>query len=297
MSFQLIERKDLDAQKWDNLVDQTEGVSVFTSSFYLDAVAENWCVVVNDDYSAGLALPYTIRARRKILYTPIFASYLEVLGSVDPSLFKEIILKNFKTIEIEFRQDVLGSASDVFVTQFLNTDKKRKGQVNRMLNKSKRAGYEVQSTENWEPVFEILYTQLNGKFTGMTDVSLQRLKQAYSNAQEAGLLRTFEIVGEETCLGGVICIEKNGQLLYSKGACSVEVRDQGGMYAAMDAAISYANANELTFDFGGSRVEGVRRFNHAFGGEDLEYFSYRIDKSPRWFRWVRRLKKRWGKKS
>lgn len=297
MSFQLIERQNLDVQKWDNLVDRTKDASVFSNSFYLDAVAENWCVLVNDDFSAGLALPYTIRAKRRILYTPIFASYLEVLGSAEMNSLKEIILKNFKTIEIEFRQDVLGNAQEKFVTQFLNTEKKRKGQVNRMLNKSKRAGYEIHQTENWSTVFDILNSELNGKFSGMTDTSLARLKEAYSNAQELGFLRIFEIVEGTARLGGVICIEKNGQLLYSKGACSVEVRDQGGMYAAIDAAINFSNEKNLAFDFGGSRVEGVRRFNHAFGGEDLEYFSYRIDKSPRWFRWVRRLKRRWGKKS
>jgi len=297
MSFQLIERQDLEVQKWDNLVDETEGASVFTSSFYLDAVAENWCVLINTDYTAGLALPYTIRAKRKILYTPIFISYLEILGSAEMGQLREVILKKFKTIEVEFKQEVLGSASDIFVTQFLNVEKKRKGQVNRMINKSKRAGYEILETENWAAVFKILHAELNGKFSGMTEISLQRLKKAYSISQEKGLLRTFEIVEGNKGLGGVICIEKNGQLLYSKGACSIEVRNQGGMYAAMNAAIDFANKKNLTFDFGGSRVEGVRRFNHAFGGEDLEYFSYRIDKSPLWFRWVRHLKKRWGKKS
>lgn len=296
MNFQLIQRQDLDTAKWDDLVERTHGASVFTSSFYLDAVAENWCAIVNEDYTAGLALPYTIRVKRKILYTPIFVSYLEVLGNAPKELFKEIILKEFKTIEIEFKQELLGTAQDVFVTQFLNTEKKRKGQVNRMLNKSKRAEYEIHQNDNWLAVFDVLYSELNGKFSGMTPISLGRLKNAYSKAFEAGLLHTFEIVGNGKGIGGIICIESNGQLLYSKGACSVEVRDQGGMYAAIDTAIKYAEEKKLTFDFGGSRVEGVRRFNQAFAGEDLEYFSYRIDKSPRWFRWVRRLRKRWGKK-
>ncbi|MFK7787394.1 MAG: hypothetical protein AB8B56_19880 [Crocinitomicaceae bacterium] len=297
MNVQLIERNELDVQRWDELVERTKDASLFSHSFYLDAVAENWCVLVDDDYSVGLALPYSIRARRKILYTPIFVSYLEVLGSKETQLFEDIIRKKFKTIEIEFKQEVLGEATDVFVTQFLNPEKKRKGQVNRMLNKSKRAGYEIRQTENWVTVFDMLYGQLNGKFSGMTDTSLTRLKNAYAKANDKVLLRTFEILEGGTSQGGIICLEKNGSLLYSKGACPNEVRDQGGMYAVIDAAIHYANEKKLSFDFGGSRVEGVRRFNHAFGGEDLEYFSYRIDRSPRWFRWVRRMKKRWGKKS
>jgi hypothetical protein len=297
MSFRLIERAELDVQKWDELVESTKDASLFSHSFYLDAVAENWCVLVDDKYSSGIALPYSVRAQRKILYTPIFVSYLEILGPAHFRDFEGTIRRSFKTIEIEFKQKVLGEPTDVFVTQFLNPEKKRKGQVNRMLNKSKRAGYEIRETNDWTSVFDMLNAQLKGKFSGMTEISLNRLKQAYTKANELGLLRTFEIVEGDQSLGGVICIEKNGCLLYSKGACPTEVRDQGGMYAAIDAAIYYANERELPFDFGGSRVEGVRRFNHAFGGEDLEYYSYRIDRSPFWFRWVRRMKKRWGKKS
>lgn len=298
MKFQVVERKDLDAKKWDDLVDRTPESSVFSSSSYLDAVAENWCVLIDDDYRVGIALPYTIRAKRRILYTPIFVSYLELLGADEaPTQFKEMILKKFKTAEIEFRQEVLGFVNEIFVTQFLNEGIKRKGQVNRMLNKFKRSDFEVVSSPNWIAVFDILNSELKGKFSGMTEASMKRLKQAYTSAADQGLLRSVEIRKGNTCVGGVICIEKNGQLLYSKGASMSNVRDQGGMYAAIDSAINYAKLNDLKFDFGGSRVEGVRRFNHAFGGEDLEYFSYRIDKSPLWFRWVRRLKKRWGKKS
>lgn len=299
MNLKIIERTDLDVQKWDSLLDRTEDAAMFSSSFYLDAVAENWCVLVDDDYNVGVALPYTIRAKRKILYTPIFVSYLELLGSMDTSLnLKDIILKKFKTIEIEFKQAILGpSQQQVFVTQLLNRDLKRKGQVNRMLNKAKRAELEIIQTVGWKEVFAIVSSELKGKFSGMTDTSLARLETAYSSAHQRNRLMSFEIRNGNECTGGVICILNKSQLLYSKGACLTESRDEGGMYMAIDAAITYANDHNLKFDFGGSRVEGVRRFNLAFGGEDVEYCSYRIDKSPRWFRWVRSLKKRWGKKS
>lgn len=297
MQLKIIERNNLDLQKWDALVNQSSTTAVFSYSFYLDAVAENWCALVDENYTVGLALPYTVRARRKILYTPIFVSYLELMGEIDNKAVQTIILENFKTIEIEFRNPILGTPQDVFVTQLLNPKNKRKGQVNRMLNKAKRANLEVISANSWASVFDIVRSELNGKFSGMTDVSLQRLRDAYESASQQDRLKVFEVQQSRECVGGIICIESNGQLFYSKGACTEEARENGGMYAAIDAAIAHANENKLQFDFGGSRVEGVRRFNQAFGGEDLEYASYRIDRSPRWFRWVRKLKKRWGKKS
>lgn len=166
-----------------------------------------------------------------------------------------------------------------------------------MLNKAKRADLEIVKSNDWDPIYQGIYSELHGKFSGMTEISMDRLKNLYASAAQNNLLHSFAIRKDNTCLGGIICIEKNGILLYSKGAAIGASKENGGMYAAVDAAITYAAERKLHFDFGGSRVEGVRRFNHAFGAEDLTFFSYRIDKSPRWFQWVREIKRRWFKKS
>lgn len=298
MNLKIVERADLDVQKWDELVAREENATLFSISFYLDAVAENWCVLVDEDYKAGIALPYTIRAKQRILYTPIFVSYLEILGDFEPSLdLKKFIFAEFKTIEIELKQPILGTPQSIFTTQFLLDSSARKGQVNRMLNKAKRFELEIVESTNWKPVFEFIESELGGKFSGMTPVSLNRLKIAYASAEQQKMLRVFEIKKGEQRLGGIICLESTNQLLYSKGASMEDAKENGGMYAAIDAAIQRSSTTKKQFDFGGSRVEGVRRFNTSFGGTDLEYFAYRIDRSPRWFQFLRAIKHRWFKKS
>lgn len=298
MNLKWVQRIDLNIQKWDALVACTPDAAFFSYSFYLDAVAENWCVLVDEHYRVGIALPYTIRAKQKIVYTPIFVSYLEILGSmVETSLPKEFILKEFKIIEAEFKQPILGTPNEIFTTQVLDPTQKRKGQINRMLNKAKRFELEILPSNDWKSVFTFIESELGGKFSGMTPISLERLKKAYTSAEEKNVLRVFEIRKENTCVGGVICLESNHQFLYSKGATMDSAKENGGMYAAIDAAIHCATEAKKQFDFGGSRVEGVRRFNTSFGGADVEYFSYRIDRSPRWFRFLREINKRWFKKS
>ncbi len=298
MNVKIVERADLDVQKWDELVVRTENAAFFSCSFYLDAVAENWCALVDEDYRVGIALPYTIRAKQRILYTPIFISYVEVLGDFDPTMnLKQHIISHFKTIEIEIKQPILGTPQAVFTTQFLQDSPSRKGQVNRMLNKAKRFELEIFESTNWEPVFAFIDSELAGKFSGMTPISLERLKIAYRSAAHKKMIRVFEIRKEEKLLGGIICLESKDQLLYSKGAALESAKENGGMYAAIDAAIQCSVLANIQFDFGGSRVEGVRRFNTSFGGTDVDYFAYRIDNSPRWFRGLREIKKRWFKKS
>ena len=298
MNWKLVERADLDVQKWDELVARTENAALFSFSYYLDAVAENWCALVDENYSVGIALPYSVRAKQHILYTPIFVSYLEILGSLeDTRSMKDFIFANFKIIEAEFKQPILGTPTEVFTTQLLDPNQKRKGQVNRMLNKAKRFELEVVRSTDWQRVFAFIESELGGKFSGMTSISLERLKKAYSAAEQKNAIQVVEIRKNSECVGGIICLESDDQLLYSKGATVEASKENGGMYAAIDAAIQVAIDANKQFDFGGSRVEGVRRFNTSFGGSDLEYFSYRIDKSPLWFRLLREINRRWFKKS
>ena len=62
--MKIIERAYIDVVKWDQLVDRENGL-VFNCSYYLDAVAENWCIYVNEEYTSGIALPYVVRLKKK----------------------------------------------------------------------------------------------------------------------------------------------------------------------------------------------------------------------------------------
>jgi hypothetical protein len=300
MRLKLIQRSELDEEKWNALVNRTKNASFFSYSWYLEALAENWCVLVDESYKTGLALPYTIRTGQRILYTPIFVSYMELLGEkdlIDPEELKSHILTGFKLIEIEFKEPILGSENDEFVCQLVDGANKRKPQVQRMLNKARKFELEVRSSDNWENILEIIKSQLRHKFSGMSDASMDRLEKTYRAAAEKGILRAFEIHKNDVCQGGIICFENDDHIFYSKGAAIDDARNNGGMYAAIDAAINEAVKKDKWFDFGGSRVEGVRKFNRNFGGNDFKYFSYRIDNGPFWFRILRGVKNKWFKKS
>ncbi len=300
MNLKIIHREDLNVEKWDELVARSMNAAFFSYSWCLDSIAENWCVITNDSYSIGLALPYTERMRQRILYTPIFVSYLELLGNksaLNYEELKKIIFSSFKLIEVEFKEPILGDDFDTFVCQFFDGTGKRKPQVNRMLNKSKRFELTVRQTSNWKSIFKIIQSELNNKFSGMSDVSLARLSEMFETADQHDFLRAFEVIRDDKCQGGIICFQDEKQVFYSKGAVMEETRDNGGMYLAIDSAISNGQKDDLYFDFGGSRVEGVRRFNQNFGGQDFEYFSYRINNGPFWLNWMRIIKSRWFKKS
>ncbi|NRA10848.1 MAG: hypothetical protein HRT57_02700, partial [Crocinitomicaceae bacterium] len=133
--------------------------------------------------------------------------------------------------------------------------------------------------------------ELNHKFTGVTDKSLGALEQLFENAKQAQAIKVFNVIRNEV-LGGIVCFESKDQLLYVKGAVGEETKANGGMYLALNSAIEYAKEHKLIFDFGGSNVDGVKRFNYNLGGVDEVYFMHIQNNGPAWFKLAKRLKAR-----
>lgn len=296
MKLNLLERSELNVEQWNALVNGTADVSFFSYAWYLDEVAENWCVFVDENYTIGIAIPYTLRFGKRIAYTPIFLSYLEVLGteSIISDEFENQLLSHFAIVEISVKTSIFEPFTEEFVTQILPVEMEQKltSQAKRMLKKAKSKELEMKVSHNFEEVYRWVEQELKGKFTGMTEASLPRLKELFVQAKKRNQLITFEVWCEGQCEGGIVCLLKSDQLFYLKGVCSELTKKNGGMYLALQSAIDYAKEHQLLFDFGGSRVEGVRAFNKNLGGVDFFYYFYRIDKSPFWFKWLRNINAR-----
>lgn len=296
MKLNLIERNKLDVERWNDLVSATPNVSFFSFAWYLDEVAEQWCVFVDDNYTSGIAIPYTVRFRKKIAYTPIFASYMEVVGNreLDKNQLKSQVIAHFPIIELCLKTNALGVPTQQYVTQLIPADEIQQlsSQAKRMLKKARAKGLEIRASTDFESIFRWVEQELKGKFTGMTDESLPRLKQLFTQSEQRGQLIAFEVWKDAKCRGGIVCLENEGQMFYLKGACGEEAKKNGGMYLALQKAIETAQSKGKLFDFGGSRVDGVQAFNKNLGGMDLFYNFYKIDNSPVWFKWLRMINSR-----
>ncbi len=289
--MKILQRENIDIDRWNELVEKNDNSSVFSYSWYLDAVAENWCILVDNGYSKGIALPFTNKMGVKTIYTPVFVRYLEVLGeSENLEDIKKVILSHFKHIDFSTKQNVFGKSSKKWMHQIISFDHDRKigSQAKRSLKKAIKNGLEVKIHTDISSVLEITHSELTGKFEGLNSVSMHSLDN---------LMRTIEkqkrsIVFEIESLGGIVCISDKKQLTYLKGAVTEEAKKNGGMYLVLDTAINYAKENGLTFDFGGSRVEGVKKFNHNLGGIDASYYNYQSNKYPFWYTLWKKLKRR-----
>jgi hypothetical protein len=272
------------------------GHSIFSHSIYLDNVSENWCIVTDEYYSCGIAVPYTIRLGVKCFTTPIFVRYLEWFGHQENwGHARELIDNYFSGGSIQVPKNLVTN-QDVKYYQVINGERKLATQAKRMLSKSKNLKIETANVTEYLQVLNIIESELPGKISTLNKKNIEILKSLVLSLSDKGYITSLVIKNEKTIVAGILLIEFNGILLYLKGASFPEFKKTGAMYALMNHSIEYAQQKGFQFDFGGSSAEGVRRFNLNLGGVDKEYGFFNSDKAPFWFKELKKLKNLWIKK-
>lgn len=298
--MRFIQREHIDCEKWDALVKSDASVSVFSLSAYLDAVAENWCVFTDENYSKGIALPFTFRLGVKTCYTAVFLRYVEWIGEQTVQFDKLISLlqAEFPGGQLCIKQDVLGYPSEEFVFQNIPvlTERTINSQAKRMLSKAEKKQFQLEEVDSIREIQAIISEELPQKIASINDTSLSALEKLTSHLKKENRLRIVAIKDQSITVGGLYLVEFNDTVLYLKGAFTKEAKDAGAMYFAMNEAIKQAQAAGKNFDFGGSRVEGVRRFNVNLGGNDQVYFSYEWNNAPFWFKLLKKARQAWKRK-
>jgi len=292
--MKLIAQNDIDRAKWDELVENQPKTLLYHQSLFLDPLAEKWMLLVDENYSCGIPLPYVVRLGKKGLYTPNFIRAIDWLG-VKPNDFelkkiKEIILKEFDYGNILLESKVFEYAKSDRVYQLLTEPFKLNDQAKRSIKKFEKSNFKIIMPE-LNQILNIILDDLKVKVTDLKMTDFERFKNLFSQYPKE---KIWSIGVEENnqIVGGMIFIYWQNTLHYVKGGCFENAKNKGSMYAMMLKAIEHAEEKKLILDFGGSNVDGVRRFNLAFGATDKSYFRWSFDNSPWWFKAAKKLKNR-----
>jgi len=159
----------------------------------------------------------------------------------------------------------------------------------RMLKRFDKNSFTVRFGQSTKMIERHIKQELPKKidaFNTKTLQSLQHLVEAFSTKNN---LHVLEVLKDKEVVGGIFLVESKKRLLYLKGAFTETSKKEGAMYGAMQQAIEMANNKGLIFDFGGSRVEGVRRFNINLGGKDQFYTFLSWNNAPFWFNWIKKI--------
>lgn len=280
--MKIIERKEIDTRRWDELVKKSTSNS-FSLSAYLDAVAENWAILVDDDYSKGMVLPFIVRLGQKMIYTPVFFRYAEALNFDFLEEHLSMIKKRFKFGDLLFAQE---DQSAGFYYQQIDEAYALNDRAKRTLKKFEKSRLEVKEIAEIERVWSFVRTHLTSKVESLNDKSMLKLRTLVKSLNQEGMLKTKAMYQGDELVGGAFFVITNNKTLYLKSAFTEEAKKQGAMYKILVDEIELALQSNRSFDFGGSRAENVRSFNLNFGSKDVYYSRQKWNNLPFWMKWV-----------
>ena len=99
----LIHREQLDVAQYDSCISKSRQSLIYGYSWYMDTVAENWSVLVLDDYEAVMPIPNRKKYTIKYVYPPFWVLQLGIFSkseNIDESEFFDFLTKKFRFIEL-----------------------------------------------------------------------------------------------------------------------------------------------------------------------------------------------------
>lgn len=296
--LRFIESKNIDLEKWNNLLANVD--QVFCYKAYFESLAENWGALVLNDYEAALVVPYKKKLFWTWVYTPQFyrASYWMGAWSEHKQQAALALLKSqfsFGSLNLGYTTGLENTFFHQEIEPSAYDEDNYNNLARRMIRKAESVS--IQITKEWDETHFLTFLQaeLGPKIDDFQGPSMHVFRDLLRSLQNAGIFHFEGAVVGGALVGGLISVQLPGRHLYLKGTANLEAKKSGAYYLLMHRAIKRAVAADAVFDFGGSRVEGVAQFNRNFGARDNEYNNYSWGSEPTPFKILKiilnRLKK------
>lgn len=294
----MLNRDELDEVLWNSWLQEKEGVKVFTDLSYLDQTAEKLCFLINANQTGGMALPFKSKAGVRTLYTPKFCRQIDWIGKNPPGKEElgKFLKKHFHVADIFMGEQLLKDEARILIHQKKEDSSAYRSQAKRRLKEAKLNDWTIGIGTKLDKAISFLEAELLPHVPSLNKNDFSRLHQLCSKLYQENKLQILELIENQKVHGYLLILQDRDRHIFLKGTCEHRAKQAGGMYFLMDHAISQAKAQDKIFDFGGSRVPGVRRFNKSFGSEDQVYFRYSWNKAPFWYRFIQYFRNRWIKK-
>ncbi len=285
--IKFIERKDIDLIKYNNLIEQCKTVSIYNYAWYLDAVSDNWGVLISGDYEAILPIPYTLKYGFKIIYQPFFTREISIYSQEEkpqlstfikalPNSFKKIDfnysefenLENFEIQKVNYQElDLNLSYTEIYTTSYSKNTK-------RLIKKALKQNIKINETIDVKTFIDF-FKENTGEQVNYTNQHYKNINQLIEVAIKNKTGKLFEVTKEGSVIAyGFFFIQKH-RITYLKGSVNKIGKKNGAMFSLMDKVIKeYAGENKH-FDFGGSKIESIAQFYKKFGARDIAYYTYK----------------------
>lgn len=285
--MQILPHNEIDVEKWNLLVSSNER-GPFDYSWYLDAVTHYWYVYVDEEYTKGFAFATAKRMGVENVTIAPFVREHQFYGiwtDEDIEHALQYVQMYFKGGIHQTNRLVQGKKRTCQIVRELKLDAHAK----RNIQKAIKSGISVRESNDFKNSFQLVVESLEKKMPEFNSSKQRVLKHLLQVMSDAGLLIVKEIIQEDTLVGALFFYRGKERDMYIKGGANDLGKKLGGMYLAMNQQIEETLKHGKIFDFDGSEVPGVKRFNDYFNAEEVSYYQVAWNKNPWWYNLIRNI--------
>lgn len=276
-----IKRKDIDINKYDACIENSVQSRIYAFSWYLNIVADNWDVLVLDDYEAVMPIPWKQKYFIKYITQPYFCQQLGVFSKskIDEIIEKKFINKipffyfkitlnlnsgNYPNKSSIEKKNYILSLKDDYDSLFRKFSKTRKQRV--------KSGYKNElkiSKVSIDSLLEI--HKKNYSYEGFSIEIISKLSSFIVNYNKGELLGVYK---EDKLLGGGLFLKSEKKIIYIYSSFD----EDGRKYQAASFLINYIiksnTKSNLILDFEGGNIPSIAAFFKSFGALPEKFYQY-----------------------
>ena len=292
--IQYIAHRDIDKSRWDACIQKSYNGFVYSSSIYLDQMADSWDAIILNDYEAVLPLPWRKKWGISYIYPPAFTQQLGLICSnkIYETLlpqFIETIPKKFRYIEMNLNATNVVNDNNLF------------SRKNYTLNlagdyESLKKGYSRSASRNINNarVHDITVVE-NAAYDDVIQLHRHRFKDEIGFREKdyknlLSLLQQLTTAGSCYCIGalnnkgrliaGSIYIIYKNRLYFIINGNTPESLQSGATHLLMDHTIKKFSGQHFILDFEGSDHPSFARFYEQYGARPETYYFFMLNRLP-----------------
>jgi len=289
-------------EEWNRFVDESKTGSIFSKTWYLDALGMNYKILVvrdNQKIQAGIVLP---KNEINIYSNPMFDKYLGIIYANFCGDKYKVVSKEYKYAQILAKEVSKFASFDYYFhpnfknwiplywegfyaqlryTYIIDNQKSldeiynafQKKIIKKNIDFALKNGITVRKDIDFE-TFWMLVNKTYLRQGSKAPFSKDRIKRYINELQKRGVFEIFGAIekdGRCSCVCGVLYEEKSSYLLFN--GIDIENMTRGANALMIWESIKYFHSRCKVYDFEGSMLPGAEPFFRKFGGELVPYIE------------------------
>jgi hypothetical protein len=297
-----LQHHEIDREKWDNCIRDSQRVMPYAFSWYLDIMAPGWEALIDDDYDSVFPVPSFRKFGIQYTATPPFTQQLGAFSpdkSVSkainefldymPTVYRLIDLCVGQMIQIDrFRVTLKANYQLDLSKPYEKLWNNFSAHCRRNIEKSQKKKPRIDDDITPGEIIELFSANRGKEISGIKPDHYQRLQNLISFCLRNDKGRVLGIRSPKgKLLHGIFLIEIKGSITMLLVANTPLSREKRHGYFVVNELIREYSSSRTILDFAGSSIPSVASFMESFGSKNVPFYRIYRNRLP----WPLRLLK------